>query len=146
LGTGEACASAENLLGGQDLYAWKLEPDDATTRWTISVSAIADQVSKIEPYVVTYDETGTITAATKLVSIGSDVNQPLALKSVMFPVDQQIIIGVATSGPGAYTLTITRDTGTTFTTESEPNDDQSTAMPLSGAFAITGDQTDSSDV
>jgi hypothetical protein len=146
LGSGEACATASDVPGGQDLYRWTVGPDDATTRWTISVTAIEGQLSKIEPYRVVLDDAGVITEATKLISVGGDMNLPSVLTDAIFPVDTIIVIGVATSGAGSYTLSIERGRESPPADDTEPNDDAETATGVEGAFALSGDQNASVDV
>ncbi|MEJ7838309.1 MAG: discoidin domain-containing protein, partial [Thermomicrobiales bacterium] len=145
LGSGEVCAEAANLTGGQDLYLWTVAAADATTRWTMSVSAIPGQLANLEIFDVVLDEAGHVTSANKLLTISGSSGQSTVSRDLMLPVGSVVTIGVATSGPGAYTLSIERGTESPPRNDTEPNDDATTATQVDGAFALSGDQSASPD-
>lgn len=145
LGAGEVCAEAANPTGGQDLYLWTVAAADATTRWTMSVSAIPGQLANLEIFDVVLDEAGNVTSAEKLLTVSGATDQTTIGRDLMLPIGKVITIGVATSGPGAYTLSVERAIASPPLNDSEPNDDATSATMVSGAFALAGDQSESPD-
>lgn len=145
LGAGEVCAEAANPTGGQDLYVWTVESEDAATRWTISISAIPGQIANIEIFDVVLDDASNVTSATKQLTISGAANQATVAGDLILPVGTVITIGVATSGPGGYALRIERGTETPPVNDTEPNDNASTATAVTGAFSLSGNQSETGD-
>lgn len=145
LGAGAVCASAVNPKGGQDLYRWTVGEGDATTLWTMRTTAIPDQVSKIEVYRVATDSSGAVVQADKLLSVaGGDAASAGARDMMWLP--GTYYVGVATSGPGPYQLNISKASPTPAAIDSGPHSTADTALPVSGAFALSGDRAGSDDV
>ncbi|MGB3330099.1 MAG: discoidin domain-containing protein, partial [Thermomicrobiales bacterium] len=146
LGTGAACATAENAGGGgQDVYRWTVPADQPAARWTITTTDIAGQASIIEVYSVQLDAAGTVTAATKLVSAAGGSGKAAGLRDLIWQ-PGTYYVGVAASGPGPYTLTIARGTPEPAQNDASQHDTPDTAIPVQGAFALTGDRTGTDDV
>lgn len=146
LGTGAACATAENAGGGgQDVYRWTVPADQPAARWTITTTDIAGQASIIEVYAVQLDAAGTVTAATKLVSVPGGSGKTAGLRDLIWQ-PGTYYVGVAASGPGPYTLTIARGTPEPAQNDASQHDTPETAIPVQGAFALTGDRTGTDDV
>ncbi|MGC4105501.1 MAG: discoidin domain-containing protein [Thermomicrobiales bacterium] len=144
LGSGAVCATAANPTGGQDIYRWTVDPADATSTWTITSTDIAGQASRIEVYSVTQDEAGTVTQATKLVSVDGGSGANAGLRDLIWQ-PGTYYVGVASSGPGPYTLTIEKGTPLPPQNDPDGHDTAQTAVAVSGAFALSGDRTGSDD-
>jgi hypothetical protein len=145
LGAGPVCASSENATGGQDLYRWTVEEGDTGSSWTMGTTTIPDQVSLIEVYRVETDTAGTVTAAAKLLSVtGGD--DPAAGARDLFWSPGVYYIGVATSGPGSYRLSIEKGITLAAINDSGVHDSVATAYPEAGAFSLSGDRSATADV
>lgn len=145
LGAGPVCASSENATGGQDLYRWTVEEGDSGSSWTMGTTTIPDQVSLVEVYRVETDTAGTVTAAAKLLSVtGGDDPAAGARDLVWSP--GVYYIGVATSGPGSYRLSIEKGITLAATNDSGVHDSVASAYPEVGAFSVSGDRSATADV
>lgn len=144
LGTGPACATAANPLGGQDVYRWTVAPADAAATWTIATTDIAGQASKIEVFAVAQDDAGTVTEATKLVSVAGGSGKGAGLHDLVWQ-PGTYYVGVASSGPGPYTLTIAKGTPLPAANDPDGHDTAETAIPVAGAFALSGDRANADD-
>ncbi|MGN6483848.1 MAG: hypothetical protein ACTHMX_05540, partial [Thermomicrobiales bacterium] len=140
LGTGAVCATAANATGGQDVYRWTVGPDDSASTWSITTTDIAGQASQIEVFSVAQDDAGTVTEATKLVSVPGGTGAGAGLRDIIWQ-PGTYYVGVASSGPGPYTLTIARGTPLPAQNDPQGHDTPQTAVPVSGAFAISGDRS-----
>lgn len=142
LGSGAVCATAANATGGQDVYRWTVAPDDAASTWTISTTDIAGQASQLEVYAAQLDASGAVTAATKLVSVPGGTGA--GLRDLIWQ-PGTYYVGVASSGPGPYTLTIARGTPLPAQNDPQGHDTAQTAIPATGAFALSGDRSGADD-
>ncbi|MGI8483168.1 MAG: hypothetical protein ACR2OU_02765, partial [Thermomicrobiales bacterium] len=144
LGAGAVCASAENPKGGQDLYRWTVGEGDATALWSMRTTSIPNQVSIIEVYHVETDSSGAVLKADKLISVtGGDAL--LAGAQDLMWVPGVYYVGVATSGPGPYRLTIAKDNASLAPSDTEDHSSVESALPVTGAFALAGDRAGTND-
>ncbi|HWK81436.1 MAG TPA: hypothetical protein VNP95_11735, partial [Thermomicrobiales bacterium] len=144
LGSGAVCATAANATGGQDVYRWTVAPDDAASTWSISTTDIAGQASQLEVYAVQLDASGAVTAATKLVSVPGGTGAGAGLRDLIWQ-PGTYYVGVASSGPGPYTLTIAKGTPLPAQNDPQGHDTAQTAIPVTGDFALSGDRSGADD-
>lgn len=139
LGSGAACATDQNANSGQHIYRWTVDPADAAKTWTITASDIPGQAVIIEVYSVTVDANGTVTQATKLISVPGGSGVGSGLHDLIWQ-PGTYYVGVASSGAGPYTLTIAEGASLPPLNDPASHDTADTAVPVSGAFALSGDR------
>lgn len=140
LGSGKACADAAHPDTSQDLYRWTVDEATATSRWTLSLSAIPGQVGLIAMYRIELDAAGTVTSSTELVSMRGERGMPTSAANLLF-LPGTYYLGIATSGPGPYRLTVSRG-------DPLPNPVTAAGSPVAvnGAFASSGTTGDADTV
>lgn len=140
LGSGKACADAAHPDTSQDLYRRTVDEATATSRWTLSLSAIPGQVGLIAMYRIELDAAGTVTSSTELVSMRGERGMPTSAANLLF-LPGTYYLGIATSGPGPYRLTVSRG-------DPLPNPVTAAGSPVAvnGAFASSGTTGDADTV
>jgi hypothetical protein len=139
-----ACVAAEHDEAGQDIYRWTVSEEDAGQRWTIATTGIPNQAISIDVFHADLDANGVVVDQTPMASADSGANEGASLTNLLWPAGEYLI-GVATSGAGAYQLTITAGDPTPDEDEAEPNDDATVAQQVTGEFGLTGDRRDTED-
>jgi len=139
-----ACVTAEHDEAGQDLFTWSVSAADAAQRWTITTTGIPGQAISLQVYDGELDPDGIVVNQLPLAKSDGGAGIGASLGNLLWPAGDYLI-GVATSGAGAYRIDIVPGDPVQATDEFEPNDAADTAESVTGAFAVAGDRTDTED-
>lgn len=154
---GAACVGGTMVEGDQDLFLWTLSDEDVSSRWTISLVGIPATETILQIMRVTSPpEETTLQLSDRFIelTVGPGEHEVPAVQPDTLFLPGRYVIAVARSAvaPGmtastdAYTLTLAPGTPVPPTGDVEPNDDPETATTVQGAFALSGDLQNSSDV
>ena len=139
-----ACVTAEHDNATQDVYNWTVGEAEAGQRWTIAVTGIPSQAVTLQVYRVELDESGTVLSSEQLAAADGGAGEGASLANLLWPAGEYVV-GVGTSGPGPYELTITAGDPAPGVNDPEPNDAADQAASVAGEFGVAGDRAGSAD-
>jgi hypothetical protein len=149
------CVEGE-LLGDdtQDLWAWEIGPDAAARTWTFTLEGVPDALTSLRLLPIE-SEPGVVPATLGNAVFQLDLqpgDEPVRLEDRFVPAGRHVLavfrspfaFGEPAEAP--YRLSIEAGTPLPPSGDREPNDDQASAVPVTDAFALSGDQAETTDV
>ncbi len=136
------CVNVANDPSAQTVFSWTVTAAQATTFWSMNVTGIGGSSEVLSLFRVLGDATVSPTKIADFneTTLGSGIQtNPFLLQPGAY------FVGVATTGVGAYTLSISVAGALPKNGDSEPNDSAAQATKVKARFALSGDLQASDD-
>ena len=148
------CVSGTLPDGDQDLYLWEVSAAEATTPRTLVLEGVPGTLTALQVLPIT-SEPGVTPPAVggAVLTVSSDplAGGPTTEPGILLP-PGRYLLGISRSplpdgsSPTGVDYGFAIEPGAGLLPDTEPNDDATTAVPVAGAFAVSGDASGSSDV
>ena len=154
--TGHVCIEGTLPDGDQDLFLWEVSAAEAATGWMLTLDGVGGTLTGLEVLPVTSDPGVTpLSVGNTLLTVSSDplADGPITRSDVLLPSGRYLLGMTRSSLPDGssptavdYSFSIEPGLPLPASADAEPNDDATTATPISGAFSLSGDGGASVDV
>jgi hypothetical protein len=154
---GEVCLTGSLVeQPDQDLFLWEVAPEDGLTTWAFTVRGVPTTITSAHVFRLPDPVVYPIVDVPEVFRADSDAHlgtPPVTTEARLAP--GTYLVGISRGDAGfnqaltddrEYELRIARTGAIPPTGDVEPNDDPTSATPVSGGFALSGDLAGSNDV